>query len=819
MTLPKWFPNRVRAGEAPELVTSRNFDRLNGALSQYVKRIGENSSDIITLESRVNRTANYLNIMRSYVYNIVDYGAKGGGVDDYLAIMRTLNAAAAAGGGIVFVPGRTFNYGTKITLDAAYNGVSIHGVGEFVSVLRYTGTDDGFSLGGNLNGLNLFDFRLYSTTGRDAISITAGTASATPDGGVLYWARVDIRGWLRHAIKARLTVDVRTERLGIVQNGGCGLYIENANPYRSTTWTDTGSWLHENGGHGIVLKGTFTHTLSGTISDSNTGLSMDADTISSAGYTVFLNGGFTPFAAADIGKNVVFNGSTVGTLAHYSLNGDAVINATAPVPVVLAGGFTAFLPSDIGKSVLVNAVNVGPLVSYTVGGEFVVQSIAKIQAGQSVSVVGGTGSGTTTNPTFSISTGSGAGTIGAQRKNNHGLYAARSAYLNVNGGHFENHIYGIFLDSVYDSYIAAGYYLTQGAGAWGFYAAGTCTRVVVPVLGVDVQAGGAGAAYKGPLTIGVNWYKPGAYTTRDESPNSISTDAQNAGSTLFSIASTGSDPFSSSTTQKRIGMFSGTDDVESIFSVNNSGGASGRPTYAWRKDDTILARAFTDNNLNSFVFKIGSNVFVITNGTLEDVIQTNNANNFYIPMRGSLGFPIIEWSSGAVEGVHSIGRISGVAQANNGEIRAAEIDLLTFGVTANERGGQIILSTRTRGAAGALVARLTLDDSGLTPTSQAGTGNRLVQASSAGLQSASITIPSGGGVNTYAARGSVTMVAGVGAVADTAVTSAALIRYWVKTAGGTQGALSYANTAGVGFSINSSNILDTSTVQWEIVSY
>lgn len=74
-------------------------------------------------------------------------------------------------------------------------------------------------------------------------------------------------------------------------------------------------------------------------------------------------------------------------------------------------------------------------------------------------------------------------------------------------------------------------------------------------------------------------------------------------------------------------------------------------------------------------------------------------------------------------------------------------------------------------------------------------------------------------VSTYVARGSVTLVAGVGTVADANVTANTIVRYWVYTPGGTQGFLSYANNAGVGFTINSTSATDTSVVQYEIVSY
>jgi hypothetical protein len=648
------------------------------------------------------------------------WGAKANGsTDNYDAIVAAYTAHP-----VVKLASGTYNYGTTFALTGdggAHNGISIIGVGLFNTILRYTGVGDGITMGGNVNGITLSDLRLYSTTGRDAISITAGVATDIPDAGVLMFRRLDIRNWLRHAVKGRLTVNVRSEMLQVVHNGGCGWYVENANPYRATTWMDTGSWFHENIGHGIALKGTFTYTLSGTISDSNTGLSTDADTISCAGYTLIGGGTFTACVASDIGKNVTQGGVVIGTLAHYdNTDQHMVVNAVTPASgtgalavvsatgagvelYLAAAGYTNAVVGDIGKTVRRAGVDVGTLTAYDNAlRKWTIDVSTAIAGGGAMTIATGTGAGTST----------GGSTTSTFRKNSHGLYAARSAYLNINGGHFENHLYGIFLDSVYDSYIAPGYILTQGTGAYGFYAAGVCQRITVPILGVDVQSGGIAAAYKGPLCIGVNWYKPGAYTTVDRSPNSLNVDTQNAGSTLVTLNSTGDDPFTSSTTSKRVGMASGTDDVESIHSVNNSGGVSGRPTYAWRKDGTILARAFADNSLNTFVFKISANTFVVTNGVLEDVVQTNDANKLYLPLQGSLGNAVIEMSNGAAEGLVSLGRLDGVARLNNGEVRAAIIEFSAIGAVANERGGQITLNTRTSGAAGSSAVRMTLDEFG-----------------------------------------------------------------------------------------------------------
>jgi len=76
--------------------------------------------------------------------------------------------------------------------------------------------------------------------------------------------------------------------------------------------------------------------------------------------------------------------------------------------------------------------------------------------------------------------------------------------------------------------------------------------------------------------------------------------------------------------------------------------------------------------------------------------------------------------------------------------------------------------------------------------------------------SGAIAIPSG--VNQRA--GSTTLVGGTVAVTNTSVTANTVVLLTRKTAGGTVGNMTYVISAGVGFTINSDNALDTSTVSY-----
>lgn len=395
------------------------------------------------------------------VFNVLDYGAKLDGSDSYNAIMGAFNAAKAAGGGTVVLPCGTLKYGTTITLDATYNGISLRGQGRFASILWYTGSGDGFSGGGNINGFTASDFRLYTTTGRDGFAFNSGSASSTPDAGVLCMEHLDIRGFLRHGIKARLLVDFRTDHLEVVQNGGCGLFIENVSPYLGTTYLDTGSWFHANGGHGIVLKRIYSHKLDGTIVDSNTGVSTDPDVIGCGGYTLSNTGAWVDCVDSDLGKTVTQGGVSIGTLAHYD---------------------------NPSQYMIVNATIAPP----------------------------GTGA-------LAISSGTGSASSSSVSKNNIGVYAKQAYGLSIDGIHNENHKYGHFIDTCDGIKIRGGKIITQGSGAWGFYLAGVSRAVDMGAFHVDVQSGGAGDIYWGDLGKGFLdrlGHRASGYTFTNRSPDS-----------------------------------------------------------------------------------------------------------------------------------------------------------------------------------------------------------------------------------------------------------------------------------------------------------
>lgn len=72
-------------------------------------------------------------------------------------------------------------------------------------------------------------------------------------------------------------------------------------------------------------------------------------------------------------------------------------------------------------------------------------------------------------------------------------------------------------------------------------------------------------------------------------------------------------------------------------------------------------------------------------------------------------------------------------------------------------------------------------------------------------------------INNFRRVGNATLVGGTIAVVDTTITANTIILTTRKTIGGTAGNLTYVLNAGVGFTINSDNALDTSVVSYFLV--
>jgi len=121
------------------------------------------------------------------VYNVQDYGATGDGTtDDSTAIQAAVDAASAAGGGIVYFPKPSSNYNIGSTTIVLKGQVQMHGEGR--ESTQISGSSDVFQLGNPTSGpafnCSIRDLKLTTTDATKACVLVSGGSAAgdTPSG-------------------------------------------------------------------------------------------------------------------------------------------------------------------------------------------------------------------------------------------------------------------------------------------------------------------------------------------------------------------------------------------------------------------------------------------------------------------------------------------------------------------------------------------------------------------------------------------------------------------------------------------------------------
>lgn len=135
---------------------------------------------------------------------------------------------------------------------------------------------------------------------------------------------------------------------------------------------------------------------------------------------------------------------------------------------------------------------------------------------------------------------------------------------------------------------------------------------------------------------------------------------------------------------------------------------------------------------------------------------------------------------------------------------------LTIATATNSVPGVLSAADHTTysGYAATIALKAPLASPTFTGDVTSSTGNILASTLGKGLQ-----IKTG----TNSRLGTAVLVGGTKVVANTSVTANSLIFLTVSTTGGVQGNLSYTKSNGTSFTINSSSVLETSTVNWMIV--
>ncbi len=354
----------------------------------------------------------------------------------------------------------TYKYNQTIDIDAYFYGARLTGVSKFSTILKYIGAGSGWSSvhAGDGNGITHWTFEDIELdgngTGTNCFDLGIDAATIIPDVGIVSFYNVRINNWTRHGWKNRMSLGVSWTEVEVLNCGGHAYF----NPYagsnlRSTTTTLTRCYFHGNSGYGICIDRNQSFkvqdcTLDSNFADDLVDGSTHAEVIGYAGYTI--------------------------TLSSFLLLG---------VPQLLQ-------ESDLGLTIRRTrsavTTDVGTLASYSNSRlEWVINALVIMDfvVGDTYAIVSGT---------------AGTGSASAVKKNGIGVYARNVVGLQIDGGHYENHLLNFFTDNCTSPYICPAYVLTQGAGAWAAYFGSTTTRPILTTFAHDVQTGGFGGVYSGP---------------------------------------------------------------------------------------------------------------------------------------------------------------------------------------------------------------------------------------------------------------------------------------------------------------------------------
>ena len=185
-------------------------------LDSYLTTVGTSMGAAFQYkESSTATSRNYVNVIGEKCVSIEDFGAVGDGVtDDATAINAAIQRVKARGGGVVFIPAKTYLCSTVLTNDAA--GVSIVGTGRG-SILSFTSTSgNGLVINKGSSGdckLVLRDFAISHAT------TSSGTAILVTNGDRVVISGVSV-ALFRTGIDASAVSDAKLVDCAVVSTDG-----------------------------------------------------------------------------------------------------------------------------------------------------------------------------------------------------------------------------------------------------------------------------------------------------------------------------------------------------------------------------------------------------------------------------------------------------------------------------------------------------------------------------------------------------------------------------------------------------------------------
>lgn len=240
---------------------SAQHANINDSMEAVQAKVGVDNSAVTTsLDYRVNALENSTEDRQ--FYNVKSYGAIGNGVaNDTTAIQDAINAANAAGGGVVFLPTGTYLINSALTL---YTGITLRGAGTEATIITQSSTTANGLVAVDKASITLEDFLLDGPATGSGIGIlfTWSTAGNVP---YLTFRNLWVRQFGSDNIKIQTPIVSRFDRVISQASGGHGFNWYHA----GTSCTFTSCWARDNAQTGFRFFESVYQNLSGCAADNN----------------------------------------------------------------------------------------------------------------------------------------------------------------------------------------------------------------------------------------------------------------------------------------------------------------------------------------------------------------------------------------------------------------------------------------------------------------------------------------------------------------------------------------------------------------------
>lgn len=334
-----------------------NLDAIDGRLTNAENKNTTQDGQIATIQGQIT---GFQNNPSYQVYNVKSptYGALGDGShDDTVAIQAALNAANAAGGGVVYLPAGQYKISAALTM---YNRITLRGDGDYVTNIVQTSTTANGLVGSSLIYIIIEHLRLTGPgTG------TGEGINFTTEFDYCILRDMSTTGWGSTGIEIEQPIVTNLTRVTSFNNGGAGIFIhDNLTTGAGTSVSFDSCWTHDNVSNGFSIRGMTYCSFQACASDNHVNSGK-------AGYLIQGCTGFTFTGCGSEGNNYgwLLSGSSTGIVitSPYIFNTPSTgvgIYASSATNVHLTGvtealpqaGAAAAVKVDTGCSVTITGI-------------------------------------------------------------------------------------------------------------------------------------------------------------------------------------------------------------------------------------------------------------------------------------------------------------------------------------------------------------------------------------------------------------------------------------------------------------------------------